>query len=229
MHGGGAHLSLLVLVLCWRSGPRGLLWGPEPVFPHSCLVADSVQGRGSLCPLSPLPHLESHSVRQPEGRGGPLAASPCSAPVLHGHSPSSFSAEAAPAPWSCLSLCSLSGATPVCMSRAFRHPQGRTPRNRIPAPQPWWAALPGLSTLALTLTGAKRCSVLPTLKVAPTPHCPGSSCCPLTCLVPALPPRPPHVSPLPKASPAKLGPLRALPTQLLLSRGVQTLRDPSQP
>lgn len=43
------------------------LWSPKPVFPHSCLMS------GSLCPLPPGPHLESHLVRQLlAGREGAL-------------------------------------------------------------------------------------------------------------------------------------------------------------
>lgn len=56
----------------------------------------------------------------------------------------SFSAEAAPGPSSCLFLFGLSGVTLVCGLRPLSWPQGRTPRNHIPA-----SRLPVLSALAL--------------------------------------------------------------------------------
>lgn len=44
----------LVLVLYQGSDAAGLLWNPKPVFPHSCLVADSLLVPSRLC------HIWSH-------------------------------------------------------------------------------------------------------------------------------------------------------------------------
>lgn len=79
--------------------PLGLFWSPKPVFPHSCLVAESI-----WCPLLPVLHLESHLARrvggsppnsnilsnpvvrpagllEPQGPGG----GPCTSNVASGH------------------------------------------------------------------------------------------------------------------------------------------------
>ena len=70
----------MVSVLCRGSGPSGFFWSPKPVFPHSCLVADSVMVSGSLCPLSPGPHLESTSGEAAAGgrEGALLPQTSCS-------------------------------------------------------------------------------------------------------------------------------------------------------